>query len=145
MRKYTFIAIGGILGAILRYMIKNIHFYHYKEVVPINTLLINVSGSFMLALILTIAFEVWELDADIRLGIATGFLGAYTTFSTMCKETVNLMRKGYYYSSISYICFSTILGLSAAYFGVVLAREVISKLAQKDILIEEISTDKEDN
>ena len=92
MRKYIFIAIGGMLGAILRYFIKNIHIYNYKEAIPINTLLINVSGSFLLALILTIAFEIFEFDADLRLGIATGFLGAYTTFSTLCKETVNLMN-----------------------------------------------------
>jgi fluoride exporter len=132
MRRYTFIAVGGMLGALSRYAIKNIQIYHYKEVIPINTLLINVSGSFILALILTIAFEVFEFDADIRMGIATGFLGAYTTFSTLCKETVNLMKQGYYYSSISYICFSTILGLAAAYFGVVLAREVVTKLVKKD-------------
>lgn len=150
MRKYIFIAIGGSLGAILRYMIKNVHIYHYKEVVPINTLFINVTGSLMLALILTVAFEVWQLDADIRLGIATGFLGAYTTFSTMCKETVSLMEQGYYYSSISYICFSTMLGLATAYFGVVLAREAVSKLVNKgryyDMeLGEEDLIDEEDN
>lgn len=127
MRKYTLIAIGGMLGAILRYVIKNMHVYHYKEVIPINTLLINVSGSFLLALTLTIAFEIYEFDADVRLAIATGFLGAYTTFGGLCKETVNLMKQGYYYSAISYIGFSTIFGLASVYFGVVLAREVVSK------------------
>jgi CrcB protein len=131
MRKYTLIALGGMLGAILRYVIRNIHIYHYKEIIPINTLLINVSGSFLLALILTIAFEIFEFDSDLRLGIATGFLGAYTTFSTLCKETVNLMQQGNYYSSISYIGFSTMLGLASAYFGVILAREVVSKLVDK--------------
>jgi len=129
MRKYTLIAIGGMVGAMLRYFIKNIHIYHYKEAIPINTLLINVSGSFLLALILAISFEIYEFDADIRLGIATGFLGAYTTFGSLCKETVNLMKQGDYYSSISYIGFSTMFGLAAAYFGVILAREVVSKFA----------------
>ena len=127
MRKYTLIAVGGMLGAILRYFIKNIHIYNYKEVLPINTLLINVSGSFLLALILTIAFEVFEFDATLRLGIATGFFGAYTTFSTLCKETVNLMKQGNYLLSISYIGFTTIFGITAVYIGVVLAREVVSK------------------
>jgi len=127
MRKYTFIALGGMLGAILRYGIKNIHIYHYKEVIPINTLLINVSGSFLLALILTITFEIFQFDSDLRLGIGTGFLGAYTTFSSLCKETVNLMKQGDYYYSLTYIGLSTILGLAAAYFGVILSREVISK------------------
>lgn len=131
MRKYIIIAIGGMLGAILRYAIENIHFYNYKDVIPINTLLINISGTFLLALILTICFEVFEFDADIRLGIATGFLGAYTTFSTLCKEAVNLMNQGYYYSSISYVGISIMMGLAAAYFGVVLAREVVAKFIDK--------------
>jgi len=127
MRKYVFIAIGGMLGAILRYLIKNIHIASYKGTIPLNTLILNVSGTLFLALILTIAFEIFKFDADIRLGIATGFLGAYTTFSTLCKETVTLMNQGDYYSAISYIGFSIMFGLAAAYFGVVLAREVLSK------------------
>lgn len=132
MKKYIFIALGGMLGAMLRYKIEHIHIYHYKEVVPINTLMINISGSFVLALVLTIAFEIWQFSSDLRLGIATGFLGAYTTFSTMCKETVNLMRQGDYYSSISYIGFSTMFGLAAAYFGIILAREIVSKLVKEN-------------
>lgn len=131
MRKYVYIGIGGVLGAILRYYIKNVHIYHYKEAIPLNTLLINVTGSFILALVLTMAYEVWDFDSNIRLGIATGFLGAYTTFSTMCKETFALAVSGYYYSALSYITISTILGLGSAYFGIVLAREVVSKLVNK--------------
>ena len=127
MRKYIFIAIGGMLGAILRYFIKGIHISHYEGIMPINTFLINISGSFLLALILTISFEIYEVDADLRLGIATGLLGAYTTFSTLCKETVNLISQGYYFSSLSYIGFSTIFGLVAAYIGVIIARKAVSK------------------
>lgn len=131
MRKYIFIAIGGMAGAILRYVIKNIHVYPYKGSIPINTLLINISGSILIALVLTITFEVFEFDADLRLGIATGFLGAYTTFSTLCKETVHLMEQGNYYSAIVYIGLSTMLGLGAVYLGVILAREVIEKFINK--------------
>lgn len=132
MRKYIFIGIGGILGAILRYYIKNIHIYQYNGVFPLNTLIINITGSFILALILTVTFEVLEFDSDIRLGIATGFLGAFTTFSTMSKETVILINSGYYYSAIAYLTVSAMLGLSAAYFGTVLARDVISKIVNRE-------------
>ena len=129
MRKYIFIALGGILGAVLRYIIRNMHMY--KGVFPLNTLIINIIGSFILALILTLAFEVMDFDSDIRLGIATGFLGAFTTFSTMIKETVVLINSGYYYSAISYLVISTILGLVSAYFGIIIAREVISKMVNR--------------
>ena len=129
MRKYFFIAMGGILGAILRFLIKNIHMY--KGIFPFNTLIINIIGSFILALILTLAFEVMDFDSDIRLGIATGFLGAFTTFSTMIKETVVLINSGYYYSAILNLTVSTLLGLVVAYLGIVIAREVISKMVSR--------------
>lgn len=131
MKKYIYIGIGGFLGAVSRYLIKNIHIYHYKELIPLNTLIINVTGSFILALILTLALEIWEMDECIRLGIATGFLGAYTTFSTLCKETVTLLTNGYYFSAISYITISTVLGLVGVYFGVIVAREFIGKIAMR--------------
>jgi len=120
---------GGILGAILRFLIKNIHMY--KGIFPFNTLIINIIGSFILALILTLAFEVMDFDSDIRLGIATGFLGAFTTFSTMIKETVVLINSGYYYSAILNLTVSTLLGLVVAYLGIVIAREVISKMVSR--------------
>lgn len=148
MRKYIFIGLGGILGAILRYYIKNIHINNYNLAVPLNTFIINITGSFALALILTIALEIYEFDSDIRLGIGTGFIGAYTTFSTMCKEAVLLISSGYYYLAISYITVSTILGLGAVYLGVLIAREVVAKIVEvrryKAIAEAEIASDVEE-
>lgn len=132
MKNYLYIGMFGFLGAILRYFIKNIHIYHYSEVVPINTIIINVTGSFILALILTAAFEVWEIREEIRLGVATGFLGAYTTFSTLCKDTVTLISSGFYFSALSYVAVSILLGLCAVYFGVILARGYVSKILGRD-------------
>jgi fluoride exporter len=128
VKNYIYIWIGGCLGAISRVFIKDIQIYHYNGLIPLNTLIINVTGSFVLALLLTIALEVWEMDESIRLGIATGFLGGYTTFSTLCKETVSLLSLGHYFSAGAYIAISTVLGLSAAYLGIIVAREVIGKL-----------------
>lgn len=131
MRKYIFLSCGCFTGAILRYLIEQVKIQSYHENVPINTLFINISGAFLMAFILTIAFEVWEIDADIRLGITTGFLGAYTTFSTLCKESVALMRNGYYFSAISYITVTAILGLGVAYLGTILARKIGNIIANK--------------
>jgi len=132
MKKYVWIGCGGFLGAVLRYLIKGIQIYGYHEAVPLNTLFINVSGTFALALIMTLALEIFELDADIRLGVTTGFLGAYTTFSTLCKEVVGLMRNGAYFSAISYLTVSAVLGLGAAYFGTVLAREIGLRIGNRN-------------
>lgn len=132
MRKYITIGLGGFLGAILRFAIKSIHFNNYKEAIPLDTLMINLSGSFLLAFILTIAFEIKEFNIDIRLGIATGFLGAFTTFSTLCKEIVTLINGRYYYFALSYMGLSILLGLASAYFGISIARKVKVKLLTKE-------------
>ena len=145
MRKYIYIGCGAFAGAILRYLIEQIQWQNYHENVPLNTLFINISGAFLLAFIMTIAFEVWTMDADARIGITTGFLGAYTTFSTLCKETVILMRNGDYFSAISYITVSTMMGFGAVYFGVVLARNIGSLKTKKEekTAIESASESKE--
>lgn len=133
MKKYLLIGTGGALGAILRFMIKNINFYNYKEAIPLNTLIINLTGSFVLALVSTMALEGFKLDDDLKLAITTGFIGAYTTFSTMCKETVGLINHGLYFSAVSYIGFSAVFGLCFAYFGVIVAREGVLIFSGKKV------------
>lgn len=131
MRKYILIGCGSFIGAVLRYLVKGIQISGYHENIPINTLLINIFGAFLIAFLLTIAYEVWEFDSDIRLGLTTGLLGAFTTFSTLCKESVGLLQSGLYFSAISYMTASVMLGLAAAYFGVVLARQIGVKVTKK--------------
>ncbi len=124
MQKYIYISIGGAVGASLRLAIDNIHIWNFHENIPLNTFIINIAGSFILALFLTVAYEVLAVDADIRLGVATGLLGSFTTFSTLCKETFELMARGEYFLAIAYMAISTIVGLAAAYFGIVLAEKL---------------------
>lgn len=124
MRKYIYIGFGGFAGAIARYLIKTMQVMGVHENFPASTFAINILGSFLLAFILKIGFDVREFDADLRIGITTGFLGAFTTFSTLCKEAVGLLNHGEYFSSILYIMLSILLGMGAAFFGIVLAKEV---------------------
>jgi CrcB protein len=128
MKKYVYIGIAGSLGAILRYTIKNISIYNYKGSIPLNTLIINITGSFILAFILSITYEQWKYSQNMKLGITTGFLGAFTTFSTMCKESVMLMMQGHYLSAISYIVISVIVGIGFAQLGALLCRKVVYKV-----------------
>lgn len=131
MRKYIYIGLGGFLGTILRLAFKSIDLHNINELLPINTLLINVFGSFLIALFLTICIEVLEIDADVRLGIATGFIGAFTTFSTVCKEVVVIFEQGNYLLAIAYTLISIFLGIAAVYIGAIIAREIILKLVNR--------------
>ena len=134
MRKYLFIALGGALGAMLRITVKEMDFHQIMGQLPVNTLLINLSGSFMLAFVLTIALERLERHPDIRLGVATGFFGAFTTFSTMCKETNSLINTGNLLPAITYALLSIIFGLFFAWFVIFLAEKLaVTKIAGQEI------------
>jgi fluoride exporter len=131
MRQYVFVGMGGIAGAVLRYYLENIHIYGYAGVFPVNTLIINITGSFLLAFIMTIAFEIRKFDKDVRTGLTAGFFGAYTTFSTLCKESAGLITGGYHYPAILYILLSSVLGLAFVYSGIALAKRSIGEIASK--------------
>ena len=133
MQKYIYIMIGGALGAVLRLLVKNTPIWNYFGNIPLNTLLINITGCFLLALFLVVALEIIDVDANVRIGVSTGFLGAFTTFSSLCKENVLLMLNGDFFSAISYITISIVLGLAASFLGVVLARKVIAKMASHSV------------
>lgn len=124
MRKYIYIGLGGALGASLRYLIKEISINKYQQTIPIDTLLINIVGCFLLAFILTVALDVLRRRPNLKLGITIGFLGAFTTFSTICKEIVDLASNGHYLIAVFYFTASTVFGLMAAYLGFISAKKI---------------------
>ncbi len=124
MRKYVFILIGGFLGAVMRYAVKTFPVWHQGGAFPLNTLIINIVGCFFLAAIFAAVSDSDSLSRDIRLGVTAGFLGAFTTFSTLCKETVGLIGSGNFYIAALYVVSSIVLGLAAAFFGVYIVRKI---------------------
>lgn len=123
LRKFIYIGIGGIIGAILRFIIKSV--YQSEGSIPFDTLMINTLGCFLLALVMGVALEVLKLNAHLRLGITTGLLGALTTFSTICKEASSLIFSGHYEEALLYIALTLILGFIAVYLGFAVSREII--------------------
>ena len=123
MRKYLFIAVGGAIGAILRVAVKGIDVHGLGFALPVNTLFINIAGSFALAFILTYSAGQTKWKMDIRLGITTGLLGSFTTFSTVCKEISLLLLNGNYTYALMYAVLSVSLGLAAAWLGIFLAQK----------------------
>ncbi|AYD40501.1 CrcB family protein [Clostridium fermenticellae] len=128
MRKYIFIGLGGFFGAILRSFIKNTNILNHNTLIPFDTLFINISGSFMLAFILTTVIKYLKIDENIQLGISTGFVGTYTTFSTLCKEMVALITNKFYYAAISYVIISLLIGFTAVYLGIFAANKFNSAM-----------------
>lgn len=119
------VGLGGSLGAIARYTLGGWAQRKFGIGFPYGTFFINVSGSFLLGLFATLALRsAW--NEQWRLFLAIGFLGAYTTFSTFEYETLMLIAEGRQYRTAAlYLLGSVIVGLFAAYLGIVAARLVL--------------------
>ena len=137
MRRNLYIGGGAALGAAMRYIIRNIVIFGYSGRFPLNTFFINVAGAFLLAFLLTLALEARAADSDLRLGLTAGFLGGFTTFSTLCREAVLLLQSGEMAAAAGYMAASAILGLSAAYAGSAVARRAAAALDRKREMLPE--------
>ena len=124
MRTYVYIGAGGFLGAVIRYMAKGVHPGATNLAIPAGTLAVNLLGAFILSFVLTAALEVRDFDMNLRLGVTTGMMGALTTFSTLCKETVALLRAGNVFEAALYLSVSVLLGFACAWAGTRLARHL---------------------
>ncbi len=122
MDKYLIIGLGGFLGANVRYLVGGWAAEKWGASFPFGTLLINVSGSFVLGVFLAVATGRLALDPRWRLFFAVGFLGAYTTFSTYTYETMQLVLAGGWWPGVLNLLFSNALGLGAALLGVAIGR-----------------------
>ncbi len=124
MRQYLAVALGGALGALARYALGNIFLLKIQSNFPYGTFFINVSGSFAIGLFLALVDQI-KLEPVWRLTIATGFLGAYTTFSTFEFELLKLLERKFYASALLYVAGSLIVGFLGVYSGSVLVRRVL--------------------
>jgi fluoride exporter len=115
------VALGGALGAPTRYELSE-RFSAAAGSFPWATFCINVSGSFLLGLLLTVVLERWPPTRYVRPFLAIGVLGAYTTFSTFSVEADLLIRNGHAALSIAYVSASLAAGGAAVYLGIVAGR-----------------------
>lgn len=113
------VGIGGFFGAILRYIIGE--WIHTENGFPLGTLIINLAGCFFLAWFFTITAKRWNINPKLRLGIGTGFVGAFTTFSTFSIETLNLIVHHQMIFAFTYVLLSIIGGIGLAFAGAKLA------------------------
>jgi len=116
MVKVAIIAFGGAIGAVLRYVISGFIHQHWKAIFPIGTLIVNLSGAFLIGFLWGI-FEYSIVSHGMRTFIFVGILGAYTTFSTFCLENFSLFRDGEFTQAFLNILLSNILGIILVFAG----------------------------
>src|SRR5690348_1728836 len=121
---YLCVGVGGFVGANARYILGTWIVGRLGPSFPAHTFVINLSGSFLIGVVLTLLTERLEVDPAWRLLLVVGFLGGYTTFSSFSFEALGLLRGGDWLAAAWYILGSNVLGLLACAAGIALVRAV---------------------
>jgi fluoride exporter len=116
------IAVAGALGALARYGLEGWVSRRAPGAFPWGTFVVNITGSFALGLLFTLLTERMSVDPWVRSALTIGFLGAYTTFSTLSLETYRLFSDGAVGLALANSLGSLGAGLAAVYLGVITGR-----------------------
>lgn len=118
MGRIVLIGVGGLIGAILRYLIgAQVQELSRSISFPYGTLAVNVLGCFTIGVLAYLAESRGALSADARALLMTGLIGGFTTFSSFSLETINLLSAGEYLAAGGNLAASNGLGLLAVWIG----------------------------
>jgi CrcB protein len=121
-----YIAVGSALGGVSRYLVGGLMQRLLDTTFPAGTLVVNVTGSFLLGLFLRYAIDTPTLTPELRAFLTIGFCGGYTTFSTFSYESVALLEEGDWARGAIYVALSLVLSFAAMILGFAAARGVVS-------------------
>jgi CrcB protein len=121
MTKWLNLIIGGIVGTISRYLLAGIVYQMLGTGFPYGTLVVNLTGCFIIGFLASLSEEKFLLGPNARLLLMIGFCGAFTTFSTFMLETANLMKDGENLRVFLNIAASIVGGFLVFKLGVLLA------------------------
>ncbi len=124
---YLWIAAGSVAGANVRYAVGRWVGERLGAGFPYGTLLINLTGAFIIGVSLTVLTEWLVADPRWRFLLVVGFLGSYTTFSSYTYEAFQLAERGDWWPAALYVLGSNAAGLLVCALGVMTARAVGSR------------------
>jgi CrcB protein len=124
LSNYLIIGLGGFLGAVARYIVALWIGQRWGRIFPLGTFAVNISGSFLISLLMSLFTEKFMVNPQLRLFLVIGFLGAYTTFSTFEYETGNLVKDGEWSIALANVILSVIAGFVALKFGEFIAKSI---------------------
>ena len=109
--------LGGAVGSLARYLFVTYVHARTSGPFPFGTLLVNVSGAFLIGAVMTLLAERWMGNPNLRLLLVVGFLGGYTTFSSLEYELYSAMQAGFKAVAVAYLLASIIAGYIAVLLG----------------------------
>jgi CrcB protein len=119
------VAAGGVVGAVARYLVYQATGHLLGHGFPYATLIVNVVGSFAMGVLVEAMALVWSTSTEMRLFLAVGVLGSFTTFSTFSLDFVVLYERREWLLSGIYAVLSVVLSIAALFAGLYLARRLL--------------------
>ena len=120
--RYLLILFGGGVGSLARYVAGLAIMTRFGGRFPLGTLVVNVTGSFLIGLLMTLLTERFHPHPNWRLLLVVGFLGGYTTFSSFEWETYSTIRDGGFWMGLANVAGSILFGYAAVWLGALLGR-----------------------
>lgn len=124
MYHFLIVAAGGAIGAGLRHLTNGLALRLLGPAFPWGTLTVNVLGCFAMGVFIELLARRWGGSAELRLFVATGFLGGYTTFSSFSLDFAVLHGRGALAQAFSYAAASVLLSIAALFAGLWVARSI---------------------
>ncbi len=115
---------GGFVGSILRYYSQQVVSRFFPSALPYGTLAVNIIGCLLIGLIYGLSERGNVLTPELRLLLATGFCGGYTTFSAFSYESIRLISDGEWLYVTLYIVVSVLAGLAATFTGMTIIKSM---------------------
>ena len=119
LKNFLIAGFGGFLGTLLRYAVTLLI---KPGMFPAATFLVNVTGSFILGLVLGYTLKFNPGESNLKLFLATGFCGGFTTFSTFSYENVSLLKAGSYSYFFLYVAGSLVIGIFATWLALLIMK-----------------------
>ncbi|MEQ8766928.1 MAG: fluoride efflux transporter CrcB [Planctomycetota bacterium] len=117
MTNILLVALGGSIGATMRYLLAAALQRGTASALPLGTFTVNVIGSFVIGLVAVLITGPWVLKEQGRLLLMTGVLGGFTTFSSFALESLTLANQGQPLRMLAYIGATNVIGIGAAFLG----------------------------
>ena len=123
---WLYVAVGSAFGGVSRYVVGAAIQQRFGLAFPMGTLLINITGSFLIGFILRLALGGTQMSPETRILLTTGFCGGFTTFSTFSYETATLIEGGQYRRATTYVVLSVVVSVVATFAGFALAQSALT-------------------
>ena len=123
---YLWIAAGGAAGASMRHLVNVIATRQLGHGFPWGTMMVNIAGSFIMGMLITLMALKWNTSQEIRAFLTTGMLGGFTTFSAFSLDFATLYERKQQFAAFAYAGSSVAFSLLAVFTGMMLVRTIMS-------------------